>query len=193
MKKLSSALLLLFCILFAGCDAVRLAPTEAEKQNTWLHNRTAQLSADSARSEDVSERLQELTALSAVQSRAFIPYYGLPKELPAAETIEDVSSQSSWQLASSANRQAANHPDGWQLAEAGLQLAIGIAALMGGVYGTKAVTFLKTAQDKTEALREIIAGNELFKQQNSESVPAFKNAQKAQSPQTRQIVAKLKN
>jgi hypothetical protein len=48
------------------------------------------------------------------------------------------------------------------------------------------------ANAKPEALQEIIAGNELFKEQNESSVPAFKQAQKLQSPQTRQIVAEAK-
>ena len=71
-------------------------------------------------------------------------------------------------------------------------LAIGISALLGGVYGTRAVRFLKQARVKQKALQEIITGNELFKKQNAEINSAFKQAHKDQSPQTRQIVAQLK-
>jgi hypothetical protein len=45
---------------------------------------------------------------------------------------------------------------------------------------------------KSKALKEIIEGNELFKEQNESSVAAFKQAQQNQSPQTRQIVAEIK-
>jgi hypothetical protein len=42
-------------------------------------------------------------------------------------------------------------------------------------------------------LREIIAGNELFKRRNAEAVQAFKDAHQTQSPQTRQLVTEMKN
>jgi hypothetical protein len=51
---------------------------------------------------------------------------------------------------------------------------------------------LKDARTKSQALREIIAGNELFKRQNAQSVQAFKEAQQTQSPATRQLVAEMK-
>lgn len=60
------------------------------------------------------------------------------------------------------------------------------------IYGTKAVGFLKQAKVKSEALKEIVQGNELFKKLNANSVDAFKDAQKSQSPQTRQIVTEMK-
>jgi hypothetical protein len=71
-------------------------------------------------------------------------------------------------------------------------LGIGISALLGGVYGTRAVGFLKNAQAKSKALKEIIAGNELFKNQNESSVAAFKQAQQNQSSTTRQLVTEMK-
>jgi len=88
--------------------------------------------------------------------------------------------------------QAAQRPDGWQAADNALELAIGICALLGGVYGTRAVRFLKQAKSKSRALKEIIEGNELFKKQHTGSTPAFKAAHKDQSPTTRQIVAEMK-
>jgi len=42
-------------------------------------------------------------------------------------------------------------------------------------------------------LKEIIAGNELFKKQNPAQATVFKEAHQAQSPQTRQIVAEMKS
>jgi len=60
------------------------------------------------------------------------------------------------------------------------------------------VRFLKEAQTKSKALKEIIEGNELFKKYAVEvpndkpAVFAFKEAHKNQSPETRQIVAETK-
>jgi len=79
------------------------------------------------------------------------------------------------------------------VADNALELAIGICALLGGVYGTRAIRFLKQARTKSKALQEIIAGNELFKKQNHAQASAFKDAHSSQSPQTRQIVAEMKS
>ncbi len=182
----------LICFLFAGCDSLRFAPTEAQKQNAWLHNRTATITTDTARAENTSEKLQLLTQLNEVQSRAFSSHYGLPKEFPQADTAEDVLTESNWQLARTALQQGAERPDAWEVADSMLELGIGICALLGGVYGTRAVGFLRQARTKSKALQEIIAGNELYKKHNDSSASAFKQAHQNQSPQTRQIVAKMK-
>ena len=191
MKKIL-ATLILSCFLLAGCDSLRFAPTEAQKQNAWLHNRTTMVAADTARDEAASEKLQALTGLSQLQSRTFTSYYGLPKEFPQADTAEEILRESSWQLARTALSESAERPDAWQVADNALELAIGICALLGGVYGTRAVRFLKQARKKSQALQEIIAGNELFKKEHEAYAGEFKQAHKDQSPQTRQIVAEMK-
>lgn len=186
------ATLIVPCFFLCGCDSLRFAPGEAQKQNAWLHNRTATIAADTARDEAGSEKLQALTKLSQLQSRAVTSHYGLPKEFPQADTAGDILAESSWQLARTALSESAERPDAWQVADNALELAIGICALLGGVYGTRAVRFLKQARTKSKALQEIIAGNELFKKQNQAQASEFKEAHKAQSPQTRQIVAEMK-
>lgn len=191
MKKKIFAVVV-FSLFLAGCDSLRFAPAEAQKKNAWLHLRSTQLAADKAKGENVSEQLQQLTALCALQSNAFASFYGMPKELPPAQTPEDVLAQSNWGLAKTALAESAERPDVWQLADSALELTIGIAALVGGVYGTKAARFLKQARARSKALREIVAGNELFKKQNTDSAGAFKQAHKEQSPATRQIVAQVK-
>ncbi len=183
---------MLVCLLLAGCESLRFAPNEAQKQNAWLHNRTTVFAADTARKENASQKLQALTQLGEVQSRAFTTYYGLPKEFPQADTAEDILAESNWKLVGSAIQAGANRPDGWQVADAALELGIGICALFGGVYGTQAVRFLRNTKTKSKALQEIITGNELFKQQNTSSTAAFKQAHNNQSPQTRQLVAQIK-
>ena len=191
MRKILTPLIL-SCFSLAGCESLRFAPSEAQKQNAWLHNRTAILTAETARMEETSEKLRTLTHLSELQSRAFTSYYGLPKEFPQAETVEDVLGESNWQLARIASSESAERPSGWEVADSALELGIGICALLGGVYGTRAVGFLKQAKTKSKALKEIIAGNELFKKQNASSASAFKQAHQNQSPQTRQIVTEMK-
>jgi len=178
--------------LVCGCGSLRLAPSEQQKQNAWLHNRTAAVAAETARAESVSPDLQALTKLSEQQSRAFTSYCGLPTEYPPAETTQDILSQSSWQLASTALTQSSERPDAWQVADSALELGIGICALLGGVAGTRAVRFLRDARDKSQALKEIVQGNELFKKQNSDQTQAFKSAHQNQSPQTRQLVTAMK-
>jgi hypothetical protein len=181
------------CLLLAGCDSLRFAPTEAQKQNAWLHNRTATVTAETARAEDTSSTLQALTQLGEVQSRAFSAYCGLPKEFPPAETAEDILAESNFQLAATAIKESAERPDPWHVADSMLEMGIGICALLGGVYGTRAVRFLKDARGKSEALKEIIAGNEQFKKQNQSQTTAFKQAHQNQSAQTRQLVAAIKS
>jgi hypothetical protein len=133
-----------------------------------------------------------LTKLNELQSRAFVTYCGLPKEFPQAETAEDILRDTNVQLAHTALVEATDRPDTWQIADSALELAIGISALLGGVYGTRAARFLSDARAKSQALKEIIVGNEFFKKQNESSISAFKDAHRNQSPQTRQIVTQMK-
>ena len=182
----------LLCLLLAGCDSLRFAPTEAQKQNAWLHNRTTTVTAETARAEDTSQKLQALTQLGEVQSRAFSAYFSLPKEFPPAETAEDILAESNFQLAGTALQESVERPDPWQVADSMLEMGIGICALLGGVYGTRAVGFLRQARGKSAALKEIIAGNELFKKRNQAQATAFKQAHQNQSPQTRQLVVQMK-
>jgi hypothetical protein len=181
-----------FIVVIGGCDSLRFAPSEGQKQNAWLHNRTTAVAAETARMESASQELQALTKLSELQSRAFTSYCGLPKEYPPAETTQDILSQSNWQLASTSLTESAERPDPWQVADSALEMGIGICALLGGVAGTRAVRFLKDARTKSQALKEIIQGNEQFKRQNADQVESFKAAQQNQSPETRQLVTAMK-
>lgn len=191
MKKVlaGSVVLVLFA---AGCGGLRFSPSEEQKENAYLHNRTAAIAAQMTKDEGGSQKLQALTKLSEVQSRAFVAYNGLPRQFPKAEIAEDVLSEASAVITDTAIRQSADRLDVWGLTDSALELAIAVCGLAGGIYGTKAVRFLKQAKVKSQALEEIIQGNELFKKLNADSAEAFKDAQKAQSPQTRQIVTEMK-
>jgi hypothetical protein len=183
---------LVLLLAVAGCDSLRLAPSEQQKRNAWLHNRTAAVAAETAKAEQSSQELVALTQLSELQSRAYTSYCGLPKEYPQAQTTEQILGESNWQLAGTAATESAARPDPWQVADSVIEFGIGLCALLGGVCGTRAVQFLKTARTKSQALQEIVAGNELFKQQQPSQTKAFKAAQQNQSPETRQLVASLK-
>ena len=191
-RVISSVFALSIILVISGCDSLRLAPSEQQKQNAWLHERTAAVAADTAQVEQSSQELQALTKLSEEQSRAFTSYYGLPKEFPQAESTEEILAESNWQLARTAQVQSAERPDPWKVADSLLEVGIGISALLGGVYGTRAVRFLQDARSKSNALKEIIAGNEQFKQQNDAQTQSFKAAHANQSPKTRQLVAAMK-
>ena len=191
-KSLGVLAFAFMCLLVAGCGNLRFAPDEMQKQNAWLHNRTAIVTAETARAEDASQTLQALTQLNEVQSRAFSSYCGLPDEFPQAETTEDILAESNWQLAATALQASAERPDTWQVADSMLELGIGICAVLGGVGGARAVRTLKDARTKSQALREVITGNQLFKKQNQAQAAAFKQAQSNQSPETRQLVAQMK-
>lgn len=183
----------LVCVLVCGCDSLRFGPGEVQKRNAWVHNRTAALTAEAAEDEFTSQQLQELTKLSELQSRAFVAYCGLPAEFPKAESAEDVLSESNVQLARTATSDASERPDAWEVADAAIELGIGVCALLGGVYGTKAVRFLREAKVKSNALKEIVLGNELFRKTNTEYAQVFKDAHKNQSALTRQLVAEMKS
>jgi len=191
-RPIGLALIVLATLPLAGCDGLRFAPNQTQKQNAWLHNRTAAVAAETARTEQTSQELQALTKLSELQSRSFASYCGLPKEYPQAETAQQILAESNWQTATTALAQSAERPDPWQVADSALDIGIGVCALFGGVLGTRAVRFLQEARAKSQALKEIIRGNELFKTQNAEQVAAFKAAQQSQSPETRQLVTAIK-
>ena len=193
MKKSVITSTVIVCLLLAGCDSFRFAPSEVQKQNAWVHNRTAAIAARAADDEITSEKLQKLTKLSEQQSRAFVAYHGLPKEFPVAETAEDVLGESNIQLAQSALSDSAGRPDTFEVADSVFELLIGIAALAGGVYGTRTLRYLKEARTKSRALKEIIKGNELFKKQNPDQAKDFKEAHRNQSSDTKQIVTSLKS
>lgn len=192
MRRLTVTGLVVLCVAAAGCEALRYAPGQTQKQNAWLHNRTALIAAQSAKDEDTSQQLQALTGLCEVQSRAFMADYGLPAEPVKADTAEDVLEESNYELASAAAAEAAARPDAWDLADSTLDLAIGLAGLLGGVYGTRTVRFLNEAKTKSKALKEIIEGNELFKDQHKEYADDFKSAHSNQSAETKQLVTAIK-
>ena len=139
-----------------GVTVFGMAATEAQKENAWLHGRLCAAAADTSVDEGASPELCGLTALAESQSEAFVVDYGLPESMPDLSIAEVV--------ANNAKLDAAKRPDVWVLADSAMELGIALAGLIGGVYGVRVAGYLKTARDKSRALKEIINGNELFKQ-----------------------------
>jgi uncharacterized protein YceK len=191
MKKVLVAMAVV--LVMSGCDSIRFGPSEVQKQNAWVHNRTTAIASQTAQNEQASEKLQELAKLSETQSQAFVAYYGLPQELPKADTVNDVLSESNKQLAAMAIKESSQRPNAWDIADSTMELGIAIAGLFGGAGAIRVMSFLRQAKAKSNALKEIVLANEIFKKTNPDSAEAFKNAQKNQSPLTKQIVTEVKS
>ena len=189
MKKIWVAIVL--SVFLSGCGSFRFGATEAQKQNAWGHWQACGLAQQTAQAQDASATLTALTALTAEQSEAFVLDYGLPNERPTMQTVEQILATGS-DAAQQAKIDAQRKPDAWALADAAMELGIGIAGLLGGVYGLRIAAFCKQAKQKSDALKEIIEGNELFKQLCPAAVSDFKQAQSNQSPATRLLVTEVK-
>ena len=178
--------------LATGCSTLRFAPGETQKQNTYLHHRTVQAAAIRAQTENSSETLRQLTTQATRQSDAIVAYYGLPQQLPATESIDDILDPAHQDLTEQARNVAMERPDPWDVADSLMELGIALAGVVGGVYGMRAVGALQTARQKSTALREIVRGNELFKQTNPDFADSFKKSHQVQTETTRTLVAAMK-
>ena len=209
-------------LIFSGCEGFRYAATEAQKENAWLHMQVCGMAADAAVEESASQTLCDLTALAREQSTAFVMDYGLPtvarhgqaefdrgtleNPLPpsgysplAGGEFEDSDAGSFGHngeqfktVLSQAKADSMQKPDVFGLADGLMELGIALAGLVGGVYGIRIAGYLKQAREKSRALKEIVEGNELFKQLWPEQAQRFKEAQQKQSAATKQIVTQLK-
>lgn len=175
-----------------GCSGLRLAATEAQKHNAFLHEQVCTAAAETAVDEAASAQLCALTDLAAEQSAAFVIDYGLPAALPPADDVDALLAAAP-AVAETAQTDAARRPDVWTLTDSALELGIALAGLIGGVYGVRIAGFFKTARDKSKALKEIIDNNDLFKQLYPDQVGRFKHAQQKQSPATKQLVTAVRS
>jgi hypothetical protein len=191
MKKRMLVGAVMSAVMVSGCGGVRFAATEAQKENAWVHSKVCAMAQETAADEGASEGLCGLTGLAAAQSEAFVLDYGLPEHTPETEDVQAVLSEGA-AIAETAKADSARRPDVWSVADGAMELGIALAGLLGGVYGTRAAGFLRQAREKSAALKEIIAGNELFKQLYPEQAERFKEAQAKQSAATKQIVTELK-
>ncbi|MHC4620351.1 MAG: hypothetical protein ACYTEQ_21590 [Planctomycetota bacterium] len=168
-------------LAFSGCEeALRFAPSESIKQTAELtHGLAKKVNTEGAEAgSSASAKLVEGT-------RAALSYTGRPKVPPDPEQFDTIAAQ--------ANQDASARPDPWAVADSMFELAIGVSALVGGVYGTKALAYLKAAREKSQALKEIIKNNELFLDKAEATAKnKFKQFQRKQSPATKRLVTELK-
>ncbi|MBW8036707.1 MAG: hypothetical protein FVQ79_14045 [Planctomycetes bacterium] len=128
-----------------------------------------------------------------MQSEAFVFDYGFPDELPAVETADDILSESSYDLAHAASDVSSMRADVWGIADGAIDFGIAVAGLLGGVWGVRVVSVLSAAKLRSNALQEVVLGNELFKKSNRDMAGAFKSAHAMQSKPTRNVVAEMKS
>lgn len=177
------------CIFIAGCsDSLRFAPGESLKQNAELtHNLAVKVNAEGAAPQSEATKQLELG------TRASVAYIGRPAEPPDTTQFDTISAQ--------ANIEGARRPDSsdvFNAAESGLSLAAELLILFGaggaGFGGKKLLDWIALAKEKSDALKQIVQGNEIFKKAVApEVVDKFKDAQSMQSPATKSLVAELKS
>lgn len=171
-----------------GCDTLRFAPSESQKQIAYdTFNAAQAVNATGATAGSAAtKKLVNGTA-------ATLTYTGVPDN----PTIADYDTTLQTAQADSAKRptidDVANTFDGV------MELGIGLAGVLGGTLGTKAIKALMLARQKAAALKEVVQGNEQFKTWlettgNTEAVEAFRTAQtKVQEIPTEQVVFQIRS
>lgn len=188
------SIILLVCLLcaLAGCDSMRFAPTEAQKQSAELtHALAAKINAaGTAPASPASQKLCEGT-------RASLAYTGRPSAPPDPEQFDTIAAQ--------ANTDAESRPtadDVFADVESGLSLAAELAILFGvggaGVGGKKLLDWVRLARQKNQAFAETVRGNELLKDylkinNKAAELEAFKQfQQQSQLGKTPELVATMR-
>jgi len=178
MKKILLTLVLAMSSLM-GCDTLRFAPTEAQKQNAWLHNRTALVAAETAKVEQTSAKLQALTQLGELPKSRDCRGYSRPIELAAC--------RHSFGRISRAPR---------PLAGCGFHVRVGYWHLcfVGRCVRHQSRALLERRPDKIAGVEGDYHRQRTVQKAKSALPYAslFKEAHQAQSSQTRQLVAQMK-
>jgi len=193
-KSLVFLVLSLFLIgaigAISGCNSLRFAPSEAQKQIAFDTYQTAQ-AVNTTGAAAASPAAQKLVTGTA----AALAYTGMP----ADPVIPDYDAAAAQATADAAARPTA--VDVIEAADEGLSLfsELAIALGLGGLgYGGKKLSdWLALAKQRSAALKEVVKNNELFKSSalaanNAAAVDLFKQAQAAQSPETKVLVTELK-
>lgn len=180
-------LLIVFLCLISGCDTLRLAPTEAQKQIAFrTHLNARAVDADDA--EPQTPATQQLVGGTG----ASLQFTGMPN----APDIADYGATLQQAYADAAERPTTETI--FEAVEGGLSLAAQLALLLGcgGTTwgGVKIAEWIVRARKKSQGLQEIIDANKDFLAATNEQVKGlFKAAQNnKQSTDTKKIVAELK-
>jgi len=192
-KALVIIVLITLTIALSGCEQFRFAATENQKLTAWeTHQLAGRIESQGTQSgSETSQRLKKGTA-------AGLAYIGAPTKFDT-DDIDSVMAQ--------AAEDAARRPTSeqlWDTADGVISLGIAVAGLFGGAYGLKGVHYLSQARAKSQALRQIVKGNELFKNEiiknltgevQQQVLDTFKIAQKQEQHgiKTKQIVTEIKS
>ncbi len=201
-KHLLIILIIVLCLgacalcLCTGCDSLRFAPSQEQKQIAF----DAYVTSCHIAKEGTSPSSPEAIRLVA-DTRTNLSYIGPPVNsygLKGPE-IEDYTA-----TLAKAGRDALARPDAndiFAAAGQGLSLAAQLAILFGfggsAVGGKKILDWIALARNKSKALEEIVQGSELFMDKASDgeqmAFKAFKDAQNTkQSTATKKLVAEIK-
>lgn len=206
MRPVALFLALCFLIGVTGCQAIRPAPTEAQKQNAWLLKNEARQASNLAIQEGTSANLQALASATADDSENVTMYFGAPKNPLPAATVGDITSD-----AAEANREqtktdaahkvgpaeiAAAADEGLTRLEAVL-LALGIGGTGSGLWITRLRNALKAAAGNAEvnqvALAQVVRNNEKFlATATAEAKDGFLDAQGKQNAATKHLVTEIR-
>jgi hypothetical protein len=183
--------ILLSCLVLTGCGNLRFAPSESQKQIAFRTYKNA-AEVDSTGAEAASPATRQVVEGTA----AALAYTGMPK----APEVEDYPAALEQAQADAVKRPKS--ADVFDAAEGGLSLAAELAILLGaggaGIGGKKVIDWIKIAKDKSNALRDVVNGNEMLmgyleKEKMDTAVNAFKAAQDGeQRMTTKKIVAQLR-
>ena len=184
---LTLCILLFAFFLLTGCNGLRFAPTESQKQIAFTTHQAARTAADLGLEPGCVAAKQLVSGTAAS-----LAYSGMP----ASPEIADYDATASAAAADATRRPTAD--DVFEAAEGGLSLAAELALLFGaggvGLGGKKLIDWIALAQKKSKALKEVVQGNELLTQYLSDQgktaeLTTFKRAQTSvQSPQTELLV-----
>jgi len=187
------ALLLLAAVLMTtGCDSLRFAPTEPQKQIALKTHLNARAVADAGTEPGSPAAIQVVEGTAAS-----LGYTGMP----ANPDIIDYESTLTAAQTDAVKRPAVD--DVFNEIDSGLGL-LGDLAILFGFGGTiwggkKIIDWISISKQKSQALKEVIKSNELLKDiarcdDNKDFEPVFKNTNNAiQSPATKQIIWDQKN
>lgn len=168
--------------LLSGCNSLRFSPSEPIKQTAELTNDLA-TKIDREGTDPGSSASKQLVRGTQVA----LSYIGRSDQPADPDDFETIVSQG--------QIDAELRPDVWQVADAALELGIGVAGLFGGIGGIKLAGYFQKAKEKSKALQEVVKGNELFKKTVDQGIrKQFADAQnQTQSTNsTKRIVSEIK-
>ena len=158
----------------------RFPASEAQRQGAELtHLLAKKINSEGTDPEsDAGRKVVDGTATS-------LAYTGRPKQMPNPDEFNTINDQ--------AGQEAVQSPNIGGILDSGLEIGLGIAALMTGAGGIKLAQNLRRVHAKAKGFTEVVGNNEQFKRLATQEVwDLFKRAQVIQTEPTRKLVAETK-